>query len=167
MNPFLVFAQSDNEAFEIFRDRTEVFELSVNISPKDPVVGGIHFSLQLLDLATMNPVTNARILIVAHDESGVPTYQTLVLNTPQSPNTYEGSLTFNHPTNWVLRIEVDSESLGSATFRAPLTVKAGTPIRNPWAGFVLLGVISCIVGGCIYIWLSAKKARNKKFPSNP
>ena len=161
--PAPAFAQVANETNEIFRERSEIFELSVAVSPKDPVVGGVHFSLQLLDLATMNPVKDARILVVVHNEENVPTYQTLVLNAPQSPNTYEGSLTFSRPALWNLRIEVDSQSLGSAIFRTPLMVKAGTPLRNPMAGFVLLGVIACIVGGSIYIWRSTKKTHNEEF----
>ena len=157
-----VSAQVNEENFEIFRERSDLFEVAVAITPRTPVVGGVHFSVEALDATTQNTVTDARVLIVAHDEDDVPIIQTLALNTPLAPDSYEGNLTFELPARWTLRIEVDSPSLGAATFRVPLTVKSGTPLENPMGGIVFLGVIAALVGGTIYVWHSSRKARRRR-----
>ncbi|MDP6511573.1 MAG: hypothetical protein QF878_00090 [SAR202 cluster bacterium] len=153
-----VSAQTSEESFEIFRGQSEPFELAVAVSPRTPVVGAVHFSVELLDAASQKSVTDARVLIVAHDEDDVPVIQTLAVNTPLAPDSYEGNLTFELPARWSLRIEVDSPSLGSATFRAPLVLRSGTPIENPMGTWIFLLVFAAIVGGTIYVGFSARKA---------
>jgi hypothetical protein len=162
VSPNPVSAQTSEESFEIYRGQSDPFELAVAVSPRTPVVGAIHFSVELLDAASQKSVTDARVLIVAHDEDDVPVIQTLAVNTPLAPDSYEGNLTFELPARWSLRIEVDSPSLGSATFRAPLVLRSGTPIENPMGSWIFLLVVAAIVGGTVYVGFSAKKAQRRR-----
>ena len=157
-----VSAQVHTESIEIFRGQSDFYEVAVTVFPRVPIVGPVHFSVEVLDATTMNTVTDARVLLVVHDEDDVPTIQTLVLNTPLAPDSYEGSLTFELPARYTLRVDVDSPTLGTATFRLPLTVRQGTPIENPQGTWIFLVVVAALVGGTVYVVFSAKKAQRRR-----
>lgn len=154
-----VWAEFDDGSLEIFRGQSDTYEVAVAVSPREPIVGAVHFSVELLDATTLNPVTDARVLLVVHDEDDVPTIQTLVLNTPLAPDSYEGVMTFELPARYTLRVDVDSQALGTATFRLPLTVRQGTPIENPMGTWIFVLVVASIVGGTVYVGFTAKKAQ--------
>ena len=97
-----------------------------------------------------------------HVPDDAPTIQTLVLNTPLAPDFYEGNLTFELPARYTLRVDVDSPTFGSTSFRAPLTVRSGTPIENPLGTWIFLLVTFAIIGGTVYVGFSAKKAQRRR-----
>ena len=157
-----VSAHVGGDSFEIFRGQSDAFEVTIDVSPRTPVVGPIHFTEKVSDAATAKIVTDARILIVVFDEEDAPTIQTLVLNTPLTPDFYEGNLTFELPARYTLRADLDSPTLGSTNFRAPFTVTSGTPIENPLGTWIFLLVTVAIIGGTVYVGFSAKKAQRRR-----
>ena len=157
-----VSAHVGGDSFEIFRGQSDAFEVTIDVSPRTPVVGPVHFTVKVSDSATANIVTDARILIVVFDEEDAPTIQTLVLNTPLTPDFYEGNLTFELPARYTLRVDLDSPTFGSTSFRAPFTVRSGTPIENPLGTWIFLLVTVAIIGGTVYVGFSAKKAQRRR-----
>lgn len=153
---------AQEEALEVYREQSGPFEVALSVSPTVPVVGGVHFSVEVRDAATMETVTDARVLLVAHDEDGVPTYQTYALNTPLAPDSYEGNLTFPLPARWTLNVEIDSLTHGSTAVRVPLPVKAGTSLENPLGGVILLLVIGAVVGSTLFLVYSARKVQRRR-----
>ena len=159
-----VYAQVDEDKLEIFRGQSGPYELAVTVFPAKPLTGAVYFSLSVLDISTSKPVEDARVLIVVNDEDGVPTIQTLVLNTPRVPDSYVGNLTFENPGRWTMKTDVDSPTVGSASFQVPLVVISSTPLRNPLGGIILLGVAGAIVLGTLYLWNSSRKIIRRRAP---
>jgi hypothetical protein len=159
-----VYAQVDEEKMEIFRGQSGPYELAVTVIPAKPLTGAVYFSLSVLDISTSKSVEDARVLIVVNDEDGVPTIQTLVLNTPRVPNSYVGNLTFENPGRWTMKVDADSPTVGSAAFQVPLVVISSTLLRNPLGGIILLGVGVIIVLGTLYLWDSSRRIVRRRAP---
>ncbi len=152
-------ASADGDAVEIFRGRQVAYEVVVGVLPETPKVGIIHFFITPLEEATLAPVDDAEIIIVADDPSGRPAYQARALDLPDSPVLYEASIKFESAGSWLLRIIVRTDALGEATFTVPLEI-AEQPITPGTAGgFVFLGVFVVLIGGAIYIWYSVRRRR--------
>ena len=159
-----VSAQTDGEARELFRGRSGPYEIVVGIRPNEPLVGTIHFLVTALDAVTRETVADARVLIVAIDEDGVPTYQSLAVNTVNSPDLYEANITFEQPGKWDLRVDVRSDRLGEASFDVPLEVRPTNPTASRSGGILFVGVLLVIVGGTIYVAYTARRARRRAQP---
>jgi hypothetical protein len=157
-----VSAQVTEQYIEIFQGQSGSFEVTIAVFPREPVVGNVFFSVEVLDTTTMNTVTDARVLIVAYDEDGLPAFQTLVLNTPLAPDSYEGNMPFELPSRYSLRVDIDSSTHGSTSFRVPMTVLSGTPIENPMGTWIFVLVVGAIVGGTVYVGFSAQRAQRRR-----
>lgn len=165
--PGPVFAQTQAEARELFAGRSGPYEIIVGIRPNEPLVGAIHFLVTALDAADREIVADARVLIVAIDEDGVPTQQSLAVNTPSSPDLYEANLSFDNPGKWKLRIDVTSERLGEASFDVPLEVRPTNPAATRSGTILFAGVLLVLVGGTLYVWYSARRSRRRGEPASP
>ncbi|MCH7734716.1 MAG: hypothetical protein IH961_05830 [Chloroflexi bacterium] len=143
------------------------YEIVVGIRPNEPLVGTIHFLVTPLDPVTREIVADARILIVAIDEDGVPTQQSLAVNTPRTPDLYEANITFEKPGKWDLRVDVKTDRLGEASFEVPLEVRPA-PVSASRSGAILFaGVLLVIVGGTVYVSYTARRARRARSRSQP
>ena len=159
-----VSAQTEGEPRELFRGRSGPYEVIVGIRPNEPLVGTIHFLVTALDALTRETVADARVLIVAIDEDGVPVYQSLAVNTLASPELYEANITFSEPGRWKLRVDVQSERMGKASFDVPLEVRPA-PVSASRSGSILFaGVLVVIVSGTVYVWYTARRSRRQGSP---
>ena len=152
-------AQTEVEPRELFRGRSGPYEIVIGIRPNLPLVGTIHFLVTPLDPVAQEIVPDARVLIVAFDEDGVPGYQSLAVNTVRSPNLYEANINFENPGKWDLRVDVRSDRLGEASFDVPLEVRPTNPTASRSGGILFVGVLLVIVGGTIYVAYTARRAR--------
>lgn len=162
--PGLVSAQTEGEPRELFRGRSGPYEVIVGIRPNEPLVGTIHFLVTALDAVTRETVADARVLIVAIDEDGVPAYQSLAVNTLSSPGLYEANITFSKPGRWDLRVDVGSARAGEASFDVPLEVRPAAAPATRSGTILFAGVLAVLVGGTIYVSYSARRSRRRAQP---
>ena len=155
-------ASANGEAVEIFRGREGPYEVIVAVLPEQPVVGTVHFSITPLNAATLLPVGDAKIVIVANNPRGEPTYQARALNTPDAPRYYEANITFESPGAWTLEIEVQSDDLGNVTITVPFDVGEQAIDPGSAGALVLLLVVMALVGGSLYVWYSARRLRRAR-----
>ena len=162
--PGPVSAQTEAEPRELFWGRSGPYEIFVGIRPNEPLVGTIHFLVTALDATTRETVADARVLIVAIDEDGVPTQQSLAVNTPRSPDLYEANIAFSEPGRWMLRVDVQSDRMGEASFDVPLEVRPAPVSASLSGAIVFAGVLFVLVGGTLYLWYSARRTRRRAQP---
>jgi len=162
--PGPVSAQTEVEPRELFRGRSGPYEIVVGIRPNEPLVGTIHFLVTALDATTREIVADARVLIVAIDEDGVPTQQSLAVNTPRSPDFYEANLNFEKPGKWMLRVDVGNDRMGEASFDVPLEVRPAPTSASRSGGILFAGVLVVLFGGTLYVWYSARRSRRQGQP---
>ena len=154
----VVGVNANGDSVEIFRERSGAYEVVLGVLPERPAVGTVHLTVTPIDAQTSAPVVDARITIVAHDPEGEPAYQVRALNSPAARMYYDANLTLPRPGLWTLKLDVQSDALGTTTVDVPLQVDrqsippslGGTVI---W--FVVLGVL---VGGAGYVWYRSKGA---------
>ena len=154
-------ALSNGDSVEIYRERGGGYEMVVGVLPERPRVGVVHVTITLLDAESGDPVSDARINVVAHDELGNARYQARAVNTPAAPRHYDANFTIESEGNWMLVVEVQSDRLNLATFNVPLSVDS--PSNEPGLGGLLIWllVIAAFVGGGVYVWYSSVRASRR------
>ena len=152
-------ASAHGDAGEIFRGREGSYEIIVRALPEEPVVGSVHLSITPLEASTALLVTDAKILIIANDQRGQPTYQARALNTPDSPQYYDANITFESVGVWTLVIEVQSDQLGEITVTVHFEVEEQSIGPGGAGGVVFLVLLAVLVGGSLYVWHSARRQR--------
>ena len=154
-------AGANGNSFEIFRERAGNFEVAVGVQPETPVIGQLHVTVTPLDASSGDPVTDATVTVVASKDDGASRYISPALNSPADPNSYDANFKLSSPGDWTLSVDVASDSLGSATFSVGLKVK-NLEYSLVGAGFfVWLLTTAAFVGGGLYVWRSARRARER------
>jgi hypothetical protein len=133
--------------------------MTMSVLPETPLVGIVHFEVTLTNTGTGQPVTGAEVLLIADDDKGNPTYQTLALNSPMNRERYQGNMTFERAGEWSVRVRVTDKQLGDSEFTVPLTV--GEVALGPGlAGtYIWLLVVVVLVGGAFLVFRSARRKR--------
>ena len=154
-------ALSNGDSVEIYRERGGGYEMVVGVLPERPTVGVVHVTITLLDAESGDPVSDARVVVVAYDELGNARYQARAVNTPAAPRYYDANFTIETEGNWTLVVEVQSDRLSLATFNVPLSIGAQT--YEPGLGGLLIWllVIAAFVGGGAYVWYSSVRASRR------
>lgn len=161
-----VHAQSDEDFDPLFVRTAGDFEVGVRWLPPAPQVGIVNVALKPTVAATGEPVTDARVLIVAehslvvNGESVIePDFEVVAVNNPEEPTVYRANMKFEEAGNWVLHIQIDSPTSGHADFRAPI-VTLPPPIEPGLeGGWVFLGIVIVLSAGSIYLVISSRRAR--------
>ena len=152
-------AQSDESFDPLFKRSVGNFEVGVRWLPPAPQVGYVNIAVRPTVAATGEPVTDARVIIVAEEAVDEPVFEVVAVNNPDSPAIYRANMKFEEAGNWILRIQIDSPAVGQADFRAPL-VALPPPIEPGLeGGWVLLGIVIALAGGSVYLVISSKRAR--------
>ena len=159
-------AQSDEDFDPLFKRKVGDFEVGVRWLPPAPQVGFVNVALKPTVAATGEPVTDARILIVAERSLVVngesvtePDFEVVAVNNPESPTVYRANMKFEEAGNWILHIQIDSPTAGGAEFRAPI-VTLPPPIEpGLQGGWVFLGIVIVLSAGSVYLIISSKRAR--------
>ena len=159
-------AQSDEDFDPLFVRPAGDFEVGVRWLPPAPQVGIVNVAVKPTIAATGEPVTDARILIVAerslvvNGESVIePDFEVVAVNSPESPTVYRANMKFEEAGNWVLHIKIDSPTAGQTDFRAPL-VTLPPPIEPGLeGGWVFLGIFLALLAGSAYLVFASRRAR--------
>ncbi len=154
-----VWAQSDDDFDPLFIRQVGGFEIAVRWLPPAPQVGFVNIAVKPTVAATGEPVTDARVLLVAEEAAEKPVFEVVAVNTPDSPTIYRANMKFEEAGNWVLRVRIDSPASGQADFRAPIVVLPAPIEPGLEGGWVFLGVFIVLVGGGIYLVMSSRRAR--------
>ena len=88
------------------------YQLRVGILPADPIAGPLHVSILILDADTKEAVEDATVR-VSLAGAGTPG-ETDAVNSPQSPELYEGNLWLDALGDWQVTLDIDSPA-GPAT----------------------------------------------------
>ena len=159
-------AQSDESFDPLFVRTAGDFEVAVRWLPPAPQVGIVNVALKPTLAATGEPVTDARVLIVAERSLVVngesvrePDFEVVAVNNPESPTVYRANMKFEEAGNWILHIQIDSPTAGQADFRAPI-VTLPPPIEPGMeGGWVFLGIFIVLLAGSAYLIFSSRRAR--------
>ena len=162
----VVWAQSDEDFDPLFVRTVGDFEVGVRWLPPAPQVGFVNIALKPTVAATGEPVTDARVLIVAERSLVVngesvmePDFEVVAVNNPEEPTVYRANIKFEEAGNWALHIQIDSPTSGQADFRAPI-VTLPPPIEPGLeGGWVFLGIVIVLSAGSIYLVISSRRAR--------
>lgn len=162
----VAWAQSDEPFDPLFVRPAGDFEVGVRWLPPAPQVGIVNVAVKPTIAATGEPVTDARVLIVAerslvvNGESVIePDFEVVAVNSPESPTVYRANMKFEEAGNWVLHIKIDSPTAGQTDFRAPL-VTLPPPIEPGLeGGWVFLGIFLALLAGSAYLVFASRRAR--------
>ncbi len=91
--------------------------LRVGVLPADPTVGPLHVSTLIQD-ATGDTAVDAATVTVSITGPGTAA-QTQAVNSPQSPQLYEGNLLLDSLGQWSVTLDIDSD-LGRASHTFPI-----------------------------------------------
>ena len=162
----VAWAQSDERFDPLFVRTAGDFEVGVRWLPPAPQVGFVNVALKPAIAATGEPVTDARVVVVAerslvvNGESVVePDFEVVAVNNPEEPTVYRANMKFEEAGNWILHIRIDSPTAGQADFRAPI-VTLPPPIEPGLeGGWVFLGIVIVLLAGSAYLVISSRRAR--------
>ena len=150
--------EGHGDVVEIVRERAGAYEVVVAILPERPAVGTVHFSITLLDASDGQLVTQAKIWLTAHDETGEPVYESRAVSLPATPHYYDANIKFESPGTWTMELALENESLGEASLLFPIGIEAPAIVPGSAGGFVFLGVFAALIGGAVYLWMRSRRA---------
>ena len=126
--------------------------LRVGVLPGDPTLGPLHVSILIQDAQGETAVDDATVSVAATGP-GAPS-QTEALNSPQSPQLYEGNLYLDALGEWLVTLDIDS-SLGRAAhaFEVRATAEGGFNLM-----FVIAAAAAVLVVGSL-VWSQLQRRR--------
>ena len=150
----------------IYRLDQDPYSVTVQMIPSVPAAGTVHFVVTPELISDGSAVTNAIVLVVVDDEEGVPTYQSLALNSPDQPTQYKANILVKRAGEWTVRVNlrIDGREL---EISVPLAVIERASTDGTLAGTVaFLVVLAALAGGGAYIALSIRR-RRRADPAGP
>ena len=146
-----------DKPLQLHRGPAGPYEVIITIQPHKPRVGTVHFGVIILDHSTETLVEDARVLIVAYNPEGEPTYQTPALNDPSTPIDYKGNIIFRSSGQWSLLTKIVTEEHGEVTATTPINIAEAASVSSTEGLLVLVIVILAIGGGTTYVIYSIKR----------
>ena len=125
--------------------------LRVGVLPGDPTLGPLHVSILIQDAQGETAVEDATVSVVATGPGA--SSRTEAVNSPQSPQLYEGNLYLDSLGEWSLTLDIDSP-LGQATHVFDVSAKAGGFNLM----FVIAGAAAVLVVGSL-VWSQLQRRR--------
>ena len=151
-----------DKPLQLHRGTTGPFEVIITVQPHRPKVGTVHFGVTILDTAKQALVEDARVLIVAYNPEGEPTYQTPALNDPATPIHYKGNIIFRSPGQWSLITKINTEEYGEITASTPINI-AETEQTASTEGLIMLIVVTlALCGGSAYVIYTIRRSQRAK-----
>ena len=126
--------------------------LRVGVLPGDPTLGPLHVSILIQDAAGETVVDDATVSVAAAGPGAAS--QTDAVNSPQSPQLYEGNLWLDALGDWSVTMDIQS-SLGEARHVFPVRARAER-------GFNLMFVIVAVVAVLIVVSLVASQVQRRR-----
>ena len=126
--------------------------LRVGVLPGDPTLGPLHVSILIQDATGETAVEDATVSVAATGP-GAPS-QTEAVNSPQSPQLYEGNLWLDALGDWSLTLDIDSPlGRGSHTFTVRAREEGGFNLM-----FVIAAAAAVLVVGSL-VWSQLQRRR--------
>ena len=126
--------------------------LRVGVLPGDPTLGPLHVSILIQDATGETAVDDATVSVAATGP-GAPS-QTEAVNSPQSPQLYEGNLWLDALGDWSLTLDIDSPlGRGSHTFTVRAREEGGFNLM-----FVIAAAAAVLVVGSL-VWSQLQRRR--------
>ena len=126
--------------------------LRVGVLPGDPTLGPLHVSILIQDATGETAVDDATVSVAATGP-GAPS-QTEAVNSPQSPQLYEGNLWLDALGDWSLTLDIDSPlGRGSHTFAVRAREEGGFNLM-----FVIAAAAAVLVVGSL-VWSQLQRRR--------
>ena len=158
-------AHGETEPLELFRGQEGLYLIIVEVQPRNPTIGMLHFSVAPFDAETLLPVDDAIITVTAVNEQGEPVFQAPALLSPEWSQYYDANINFRKPGAWSLMVKLESERFGEATVTMPLPVGA-SPLPSGSVGTVVYVVmIAILVSGTVYVFYGARRKQKQRAAS--
>ena len=126
--------------------------LRVGVLPGDPTLGPLHLSILIQDATGETAVDDATVSVAATGP-GAPS-QTEAVNSPQSPQLYEGNLWLDALGEWSLTLDIESSlGRGSHTFAVRAREEGGFNLM-----FVIAAAAAVLVVGSL-VWSQLQRRR--------
>lgn len=136
------------------------YEIGITSIQSMYAFGDVHFTVTVLDAATKQPVSGARVLIRTSNDSGSPDGWAHALNTPQAPELYKVTLQLEDLGIWDVNVEVSSD-LGIVVVDLPSVEVLEQ--RGSGAGeLVFWGVLVVLALGGLRVWWSIRREQRKR-----
>ncbi len=156
-------AHGQGSTIVVFRGVTGAYYVEVEVQPVRPVVGSVHISVIPHERATSRPVLDAAITVYAVDEDGEPVYKAPALLTPGSDETsppyYDANITFRKAANWILRVQLEHDTIGPASLDTPLRIGRQPLLPGLEGTLVFVLATGAIVSGVVYLWFRSRRLR--------
>jgi hypothetical protein len=121
-------------------------------------LGQAELVVTVLDRASRQPVTDARVTLLLQSPRSTEWARSLALGGPDAPGRYSARVNLDAPGVWQMAVEVSSPLGTVAVDTPPVPVPA---MRRFTSGsWVFVGVTLTLVGGALYVWWSARRARS-------
>ena len=158
--------QQDNPELQVIDRRFTVggYDLTVAGEASTLSLGTARFSVTVLDAATGQPISDARVTIrTEHSEVGEAGWAT-ALNLPERPEIYRARMTLEYPGSWDVSVDIDGPlgrveaEVGSVSIPVPRQYFVGT--------LVFAGVTLILLGGAAYMILCIRRAQRRRESAN-
>ncbi len=117
--------------------------------------GSAQYAVIVTHPETGDPVTDARVVMLASDrEEGNPGWA-IATNSPAAPERYDVNLKLDSTGEWAISVDVSS-SLG-ADLADVAILEVPSVNRLTQGTWVFAGVFAAILGGIAYVWWSARR----------
>ena len=151
-----------DKPLQLHRGPAGPYEVIVTVQPHKPKVGTVHFGVTILDHSTQTLVEDAKVLIVAYNPDGEPTYQTPALNDPATPVHYKGNIIFRSPGQWSLLTKIETPDHGEVTATSPINIAEAASVSSV-EGLLMLILVTCaLAGGSAYVIFSIRRAQRAR-----
>ena len=122
--------------------------------------GSAQYAVIVTEPATGEPVSDAKVVLVAaNSEEGNPGWA-IATNTPGLPEQYDVNLTLDSTGEW--RISADVSSSLGADLVDVATLEVPSVNRLTQGTWVFAGVFVVIMGGIAYVWWSVRRDYKRK-----
>ena len=128
------------------------FLLRVGVLPGDPIAGPLHVSILLLHVEDQSAVQDASVRVRVGG-AGTPD-ETDAVNSPQSPQLYEGNLLLDSLGEWVVALDIESPA-GQATHTFNVRARGEGGFNLMYA--IVAAVAVLIVGSLVLSQLQRRR----------
>ena len=123
-------------------------------------LGSVQFRIVVRRADNNLPVSDARVLVRARHEPDDLEGWATALNSPRSPELYEGQIVLDRPGKWLMSVEVTSPQ-GQVEVESPSLV-VPEPRSSRAGGLVFAGVFIMLVLGVGYLTWSIRRIQQKR-----
>lgn len=108
------------------------FLVTARMHPSTPRPGIMHFTVELADMTTNAPITDASVKLYAEGNYNFGTAGPAIANNSlENTNFYDANLNFDHEGAWTLTIEIDSP-IGWSSLNIPLNLQSRYVPAKMW-----------------------------------